>query len=112
MLLTYRRLGVAALVGCLLSAASPSVASPQQSPCDPNLAQLGQNPQGYRLRGDRCEGIYVQPVSGSAALLVASFTESFAEFDPSSSDPLSVEWSSPAQTPVHLRAYALHEKLY
>jgi hypothetical protein len=111
--LTYRRLGFAVLVLGLLSVADLSrVASAQQSPCDPNLAQLGQNPQGYRLRGDRCEGIYVQPVSGSTTLLVASFTEFFEEFDPSSSDPLSVEWSSPAQTPIHLRAYALHEKLY
>ncbi len=113
MLLTRRRLPFAVLVGFLFFARGPSgLLGAQQSPCDPNLAQLGQNPQGYRLRGDRCEGIYIQPVSGSTTLLVASFTEFFEEFDPSSSDPLSVEWSSPAETPIHLRAYALREKLY
>jgi hypothetical protein len=113
MLLARRRLLFAVLVGFLFFARNPSVLlGAQQSPCDPNLAQLGQNPQGYQLRGDRCEGVYIQPVSGSTTLLVASFTEFFEEFDPSSSDSLSVEWSSPAETPVHLRAYALREKLY
>jgi hypothetical protein len=113
MLLTYRRLGFSFLLSFLLSARSPSsLVGAQQSPCDPNLTQLGQNPQGYRLRGDRCEGIYIQPVSGSTTLLVASFTEFFEDFDPSSPGKLSVEWSFPAETPIHLRAYALREKLY
>jgi len=113
MLLEYRRLGFSFLVSFLLSAQSPSsLVSAQQSPCDPNLTQPGQNPHGYRLRGDRCEGIYIQPVSGSTTLLVASLTEFFEDFDPSSLGKLSVEWSSPAETPIHLRAYALREKLY
>ena len=102
---------------CLLVAfalnAPPSgaQAGSQHSPCDPNLHQREQDPQGYRLRGDRCEGIYLQAVSGSS-LLVASFTRLFEAFDPGSLDKLSLDWSSPAKTPVHLRAYALREKLY
>jgi hypothetical protein len=83
----------------------------QQSPCDPSLSQLAQGPQGYRLRGNRCEGIYVQPV-GSTTLLLASFTGSFADFDPKSADKLSIDWSSPGGGTIHLRAYGLHEKLY
>src|SRR5277367_2529290 len=95
----------------LLSARSPStLLRAQQNPCDPNLAQLGQNPEGYRLRGDRCEGIYIEPVSGSTTLLIASFTAVFEEFDPRVD--LRVEWSSPADLPIHLRAYGLREKLY
>ena len=70
------------------------------------------SPQGYRLRGDRCEGIYAQPVSGSSTLLVASFTEAFEDFNPSSQDKLSIEWPSFAKTPIRLRAYALREKFY
>lgn len=113
MLHKYSRLGFSFLASFLLSARSPStLLGAQQTPCDPNLTQLGQNPQGYRLRGDRCEGIYIQPVSGSTTLLVASFTEFFEDFDPNSLDKLSVEWSSPAETPIHLRAYALRQKLY
>src|SRR5215470_18783186 len=113
MQLTLRRLGLVFLLTLPLTARAPFVqVHVQNSPCDPNLKQLGQNPNGYKLRGDRCEGIYVQPVSGSTALLVASFTELFEDFDPSSLGNLSVEWSHPVETTIHLRAYALHEKLY
>jgi hypothetical protein len=95
----------------LLAGRTPSrLLGVQQNPCDPNLTQLGQNPEGYRLRGDRCEGIYIEPVSGSTTLLIASFTALFEEFDPR--DKLTVEWSSPGESPIHLRAYGLREKLY
>src|SRR5664279_2848109 len=90
---------------------SGTQAGSQHSPCDPTLRQREQDPQGYRLRGDRCEGIYLQAVSGNS-LLVASFTSFFEAFNPGSLDKLSLEWSSPANTPVRLRAYALREKLY
>ena len=108
----YPRLCFGFVVGLLLlSARSPtSLLRAQQNPCDPNLMQLGQNPEGYRLRGDRCEGIYIEPVSGSTTLLIASFTAVFEEFDPRVN--LKVEWSSPAELPIHLRAYGLREKLY
>lgn len=88
-----------------------TLAGAQVDPCEPHLSRLAQGPQGYRLRGNRCEGIYVQPV-GSTALLVASFTEGFEDFDPKSSDKLYVEWPSFGQNVIHLRSYGLHEKLY
>ena len=90
---------------------SDAQAGSEHNPCDPNLRQRELDPQGYRLRGDRCEGIYLQAVSGNS-LLVASFTNSFEAFSPGSLDKLTLEWSSPAKTPVRLRAYALREKLY
>ena len=106
------RFGLCFLVAFALNAQPlESQAGPQHGPCDPNLHQREQDPQGYRLRGDRCEGIYLQAVSGNS-LLVASFTRFFEDFDPGSLDKLSLEWSSPANTPVRLRAYALREKLY
>jgi hypothetical protein len=108
----YPRLCFSLAVGLLLLAAqgSSSLLRAQRNPCDPNLKQLGQNPQGYRLRGDHCEGIYIEPVSGSTTLLIASFTAFFEEFDPRVN--LKVEWSSPVELPIHLRAYGLREKLY
>jgi hypothetical protein len=91
--------------------ASAAETMARQDPCDPSLGEVSQNPMGYKLRGDRCEGIYIQPVAGSN-LLVASFTRSFDDFDSGSLQGLSIDWSSPAPTPVRLRAYALREKLY
>ena len=109
----YRKWGWSVLICVLMSAQSQAMqVDSQQGLCDPNLKQMGQNPQGYRLRGDRCEGIYAQPVSGSSTLLVASFTEAFEDFNPSSQDKLSIEWPSFAKTPIRLRAYALREKFY
>jgi hypothetical protein len=103
--------GVRACLVVTLLALAPIPSRSQQNPCDPSLSQLAQGPQGYRLRGNRCEGIYVQPV-GSTTLLLASFTEGFENFNPKSPDKLSVEWSSPGGNAIHLRAYGLHEKLY
>jgi hypothetical protein len=83
------------------------------SPCDPRLVQPGTDPNGYRLRGDRCEGVFVQPVAGSASLLVASFVETFAEFNPRTTSTLPLVWS-PAQPskPTLLRAYGLRRRQY
>jgi hypothetical protein len=83
-----------------------------ESPCDPSLPQAASNPYGYRLRGDRCEGVYAREV-GAASLTLASLTESFQEYDARSGRPLVVEWSTPAgAAEVHLRAVALRRRLY
>ena len=100
---------VVVVASLFLFAGAPAGA--QSNPCDPHLSQLAQGSQGYRLRGDRCEGIYSREVE-SATLLLASFTEVFEEFNTKSPTPLSIEWSSAAGGSIHLRAYALHEKLY
>ena len=42
----------------------------QTTACDPLLEQPKTNPYGYRLRSDRCEGIYVQQVAGATLLFV------------------------------------------
>jgi len=81
------------------------------SPCDPGLIQDKSNPYGYRLRGDRCEGIYIQEVSG-APLTVASWTESFADYDLASGAALVIEWESPSGKSVHLRAQGMRRRLY
>ena len=54
-----------ALLGLLLQVLClPVVPADQQGYCDPGLKQpVGD--VGYRMRGDRCEGIYVRLVSTS-----------------------------------------------
>ncbi len=83
----------------------------QVSPCDPQLIQPQTNPYGYRQRGDRCEGIYVQQVGGTP-LTVASWTESFEDYDLASGRPLMVEWDAPDTAAVRLRAEGLRNRLY
>ena len=84
----------------------------ESGPCDPHLLQPAGNPYGYRLRGDRCEGVYVQEVSG-APFVVASWTESFQDYDLTSKRPLIIEWQSlRGGGNVRLRAQSLRHRLY
>lgn len=83
----------------------------QTTSCDSLLEQPASNPNGYRLRGDRCEGIFVQQVAGTP-LLVASFTASFDQYDVSNVQSLDIGWSVPVEGPIQLRAYGLRRKLY
>jgi hypothetical protein len=92
-------------------ASGMSVALPKDDDCDPNLEQPKENPYGYRLRGDRCEGMYVKQVA-STTLLVASFTEAFGDYDFSSNKDLVVEWKTLGNERVRLRAQGLKRKLY
>jgi hypothetical protein len=85
-------------------------ASAQEPHCDQGLRQSDSDPYAYKLRGDRCEGIYIRKVAGST--FVASFTESFENFDPNASQNLLLEWTPPSKASVHLRAYSLRQKAY
>jgi hypothetical protein len=80
--------------------------------CDPHLLVRSTNPYGYRLRGDRCEGLYVEEVGG-APLLIASWTESFLDYGLHSKQPLQIEWEAPHGTgDIRLRAQGLRRRLY
>lgn len=108
---TYdRKLGTVRLLASLILVAL-GASSRQDSPCDPSLLPLAQGPEGYQLRGQRCEGTYVQPVAGSALWLV-SLTESFEAYDPGSGADLLVSWSSPGNQSVRLRAQGIQRGLY
>jgi hypothetical protein len=68
---------------------------------------------GYRQRGDRCEGLYAQQVSGTTVFL-ASLTEVFDEYDLQSADALTVQWSLPPTSiaGLQLRAETLKRGRY
>ncbi len=89
----------------------PIPLSAPQNPCEPGLNRTGDDLYGYRLRGDRCEGIYIRDVA-STTLVVASLTESFENFNPASGRNLVMEWSALGNADVHLRAGALRRKFY
>jgi hypothetical protein len=83
-----------------------------RDPCDPRLVRPPNDPLRYGLRGERCEGVYVQEVAGSAGLLIASFTLPIDPGDLARSDRLHVEWPAAVSGPVRLRAVALRRRLY
>ena len=89
----------------------PATGASQSSPCDKVLEALAHGPHGYGRRGDRCEGIYAQQVSGSA-LWIASLTKSFEDYDLSSAADLIVEWTAPDSAGVQLRAQGIKPDLY
>jgi hypothetical protein len=99
-----------AVIAALLGIASSAIGA---DPCDPSLIQLPNDPNGYRLRGDRCEGIYLEPLAGSASLLIASFTEVYSEFDAHVDPTLPLEWTLlDVARPTQLRAYGLRLRQY
>lgn len=94
----------------LLILAGPMPAADSEH-CDPHLESRADDPLGYRPRGDRCEGRYIQEVANTT-LLVASFTESFEGYDLAVDHDLTVEWTPLGEEVVSLRAQALRPRLY
>src|SRR5687768_7415532 len=79
---------------------------PAQVTCDPALPAIKDGNLGYRDRGDRCEGLYINPVS-STTLFVASFTEHFENFE-KAGNTLLIEWDKPpTSNDIHLRAQGI-----
>jgi hypothetical protein len=90
--------------------ATSSAAAP--SHCDPSLAPSTNHPFAYAERGDRCEGVYIQAVSGTTLALL-SFTAAFNAIDPNASQPLVIEWPvPPGMREVQLRALSMQRRLF
>jgi hypothetical protein len=111
-LIHFGSIRAAAFLSSFLCAGSLAAPLPAQNPlCDPQLKQTSEDPNGYRSRGDRCEGVYFGKV-GSTTLLVASLTESVENFDVAAGKPLLIEWTAPEGAEVHVRARALRHRLW
>ena len=98
------------LLFCLFTASS-GASLIAQSTCDPSLPGIKEGGLGYRDRGDRCEGLYINPVSNTT-LFVASFTEQFENYD-NNGNTLLIEWDKlPINPEIHLRAQGIRPRLY
>ncbi len=108
-----RALGSCALPSMLLLAFPGATRAFQAEPCDSALTKLATPVNGYRQRGDRCEGLYAQQVSGTTVFL-ASLTEAFEDYDLQSTDSLTVQWSVPPSSTaaLQLRAETLKHGRY
>ena len=107
----HREPALTALAVLLLAVTLAGPLSAQPGHCDPGLRPPEDDFYGYRLRGDRCEGIYVKDVAGTA-LQIVSLTESVEDFNPTAGKNLLVQWTAPAEAAVRLRALALRPGLY
>lgn len=105
MILRRRALFLSSWIPCLLIA--------QSDMCDPQLKGKvdPQNPYAYRLRDDRCEGIFIKDVAGGG-LLLASLTASIEAFQPASVNHVEIHWEALTDRTIQIRAYSLRQHLY
>ena len=82
----------------------------QNNHCDPYLPVSKDAVFGYRARGDRCEGVYIQPVS-STPLVVASFGRFPRPDSYQPTGSVLVEWT-PDTGDVRLRTMSLKPRMY
>jgi hypothetical protein len=94
------------------SLAVGSTAALAQDICDPSKPVASDPWDRYHERNsNRCEGVYgEQPVSGDIIGDIASFTLGKPLYELKTT-PLTLEWPTEVEGPVHLRAVALREDL-
>ncbi len=87
-------------------------AVPLAEHCDRYLPVSRGDHFGYRMRGDRCEGVYIQQVSATP-LLVASFGRLELPEAVPAAGSLLVQWAGPPRRgEVRLRAQSLKPRTY
>ena len=98
------------LITCSLAAGSAAALA--QDICDPSKPTASHPWDRYQERAsNRCEGVYgEQPVSGDIIGEIASFTLGKPLYELKAT-PLTLEWPTEVEGPVHLRAVALREDL-
>src|SRR5690349_2192983 len=96
-----RSVTIAHLFANLLTMLLPTLLLAQQDPCDQFLRASAQDPYGYRLRTDRCEGLYIREVSGMP-LTLASLVESVEDYDLALGTNLLVEWPALGKGDIRL----------
>ena len=86
------------------------VAAADDAHCDPSIPKRDDIPHGYRLRSDRCEGVYAQPASATFA--VASFMATPAPGPLEDQTPLTVSWRAVSDAAPRLRARSIRPDLF
>lgn len=80
--------------------------------CDSSLPSPANDPLGYRLRGDRCEGRFIKEV-GNTTLSLRSLVESVSPLDGSGARTLHADWPVlPGAVDVALRVQGVKRRLY
>jgi hypothetical protein len=101
-------LGAATALALLPAASGGPLAAPA---CDASKIVLNR-PDGYRERGERCEGVYAQLPVGGDLVAVVSFTDGRAAFD-LRQGPIRLEWApGAAPSGLRIRAVSLRRGLH
>ena len=100
----------ATLISCLCASLLAQPAKP--SHCDPLVDVQTTGPGGYKERGDRCEGVYEQKVSGGTGLRIVSFTDTYPDFKFVPGDKLHLAWTAEGNPSLRLRATSLRSRHY
>lgn len=87
---------------------SATLAAQTPSLCDPNLRASAHDPRSYRMRGNRCEGIYEGNRSADIISLV-SFGARLRAW-PAASASLTIRW--PGSGPTSLRAMTINPSTF
>src|SRR5260221_7572367 len=106
---------VTLLVAAVLSAFSAE-RSWSQTACDPVVKGDADHPQGYRLRGDRCEGLYWRPHAMESSLSVAGFRRIAPAQSSTSQNSVRLGWRRSARIPpkaeVSIKSVLLRSDIY
>lgn len=97
------------ILGVAVSTLAPQVLLGQKV-CDPVLKTDLTDPLAYQMREDRCEGLFVQQVSGG--LQVASLHFTPRAFTAAVGKTVQLSWNSLLERPSRLRAVSLKPKVY
>jgi hypothetical protein len=101
------------LLPCLLRAQLHAQATTVvSSPCEAALVKPTSDPVAYRLRGERCEGVYVREVAGTGGFSVVAFVVGGNPSVIDAGKPLAIEWPPGLDAPILLRAVSLRRNLY
>src|ERR1035441_8436417 len=86
-----------------------------QENCDRTVKGVD-DPQGYRQRGDRCEGLYLKAHAQETGLYLTGLTRGGAAERAAMPDPVQLQWGKrptiPPQTGVSIRSVLLRSDRY
>jgi hypothetical protein len=95
------------VIALFVSFCCPSKSAGAESFCDPTLAENTKGATTYKMREDRCEGIFAQQVS-SPYIEIRSLVGVLQPFDPKKDTAVTLAWTAPPgnKGDVWLRAFS------
>jgi hypothetical protein len=100
-----------AAVATILSLCSVASVATQQ-PCDRALIQPAENALGYRLRGERCEGVYAQGLSAGSELVVVGLMARTPDLEFRRVSNVNLRWQPVQGQSVRIQAHSLRWRTY